>query len=1392
MNRHASMNRIYRLIFSQVRNAWVPVAETARGRGKSGRAKSLSGRGVLAAAISMALTPLAHSGPTGGQIVAGSGSITSSGNTTDIHQSSQDLSISWQSFTIGAQQTVDFLQPSSSAIAVNRIVGTSGSEILGHLEANGQVYLINPNGIIFGKGAEVNVGGLVASTLNVNEASLAGSTRSFTGGGTGSVINDGAIEAAAGGYVALLGNHVSNQGLISAQLGTVALGAGSAVTLTFAGYNLVHLTVDQSVLKSLAENRGLIQADGGRVLMTAGSKDALLASVVNNTGVIEARTVENHEGTITLLGGMAAGTVNVGGTLDASAPGGGDGGSIATDAAQVKVANDARVTTAASLGLYGTWLIDPATDFTVAPTGGDMSGATVSKDLNSTDLSIVSSTGHSPASGGGGGNINVDDSVSWSANSRLTLTAANNVNVNENISASGATAAFDIDPNTANGAEAASGTGTLNLAAGRSITLSGAKADLSIATASYTLAAGATINLPNVSPASTAALVIDNTSYTVINSLGVAGATTGTNLQGITGHLAGNYALGSDINASATATWNAGAGFSPIGNTAALFAGTFDGLGHTIDDLVINRPATNDVALFGITSSSSVIRHVGLSGGSISGSNFVGALVGQNYGSVGDTHASGSVIGSGIINGSNVGGLIGFNAIGGTISTSYATGKVNGIGYGVGGLVGYNYGTIISSHATSSVSGNTSVSGTSSYVGGLAGLNFGTITDSYAEGSVSGTSFGVGGLVGGNGGTISHSYATSTVSSTALSVGGLAGFNAGTISTSDATGSVSGTGNDVGGLVGFNAGTISTSYAMGSVSGANDVGGLVGNGGTISDSYATGRVSGANYVGGLVGYNNATSISASYALGSVSGANDVGGLVGFNAGTISTTYSTGSVSGAKHVGGLGGINSGTISDSFWDVATSGQRASAGGKGLTTAQMQSATSFTGWSIATTGGSGDVWRIYQGHTDPLLLNFLTPLALANSTVTYNGSVQSGASTTKSGMAGAASSGINVGVYDTGLYSTQQGYDISGGALTIDRLASVAWVGGATGNWSKASNWAGGAIPDLSNVAAVTIPKGTTVTYDSGVLGTTTLSTLSDSGALVVAAGRLVTTGNLSTGGFEQSGGTLEIGGTLSIKSPTGGVTLGDIDAGALSLSSEGGAITQTASTALDVSGQSILSAYNGLSGASAHEYAITLFNAGNEFGGAVSLDGTNIQLLDSSTHGLTMGNTTATGKLVAVSRAGAITQAASTALDVSGEAELVAYNGLSGASAVKYAITAADAANEFQGVVAADGSTIALDDASALTASVDIADAASLRSAGALHVAGTIGTNLTTTTTGGTKSTTFGTTTVGDNLNVTSTGAVTTATPTTVLMVDGAGTTTANPHVTVNGVVGATIK
>ncbi|NIA53508.1 filamentous hemagglutinin N-terminal domain-containing protein [Massilia sp. TW-1] len=311
MHRHASLNRIYRLVWSHVHRTWVVVSETARGRGKR------SSRKLLLATATLAVANLAQAGPVGGQVMAGTGSVQQSGNVTTVTQSTQHLALTWQSFDTNASESVNFVQPSTGSIAVNRVLDTNPTQFLGKLNANGQVYLINPNGVLFGEGAQVNVGGLVASTLDVADGALNGAARQFSGAGTGAIVNRGSITAAPGGYVAFVGNTVSNRGTITAPAGTVALGAGSDVTLSFAGNSLVNMQVDRSTLDNLAENGGLIRANAGTVIMTAGARDAVLASVVNNTGVVEAHSVRDVGGTIVLGGGAQTTTTNSG-TLDAS------------------------------------------------------------------------------------------------------------------------------------------------------------------------------------------------------------------------------------------------------------------------------------------------------------------------------------------------------------------------------------------------------------------------------------------------------------------------------------------------------------------------------------------------------------------------------------------------------------------------------------------------------------------------------------------------------------------------------------------------------------------------------------------------------------------------------------------------------------------------------------------------------------------------------------------------------------------------------------------------------------------------------------------------------------------------------------------------------------------
>jgi filamentous hemagglutinin family protein len=257
--------------------------------------------------------------PTGGVVSAGQATIAQTPGQMTITQTTSKVAINWQSFGIGAGQSVQFVQPGQQAIALNRVVGADPSVIMGSLSANGQVFLVNPNGIMFGLGSSVNVGGLVASTLNTTDADFMAGRYRFSGPSTAEVVNQGALRAADGGYVALLGAQVNNRGTVTAHRGSVALAAGQAMTLDVLGDQLLNVHLEQGVAQALLRNGGLLQADGGQVLLSTQVAGNLLANAVNNTGVVQAQTVENHQGTIVLLGSMDAGTVSLGGRLDVSA-----------------------------------------------------------------------------------------------------------------------------------------------------------------------------------------------------------------------------------------------------------------------------------------------------------------------------------------------------------------------------------------------------------------------------------------------------------------------------------------------------------------------------------------------------------------------------------------------------------------------------------------------------------------------------------------------------------------------------------------------------------------------------------------------------------------------------------------------------------------------------------------------------------------------------------------------------------------------------------------------------------------------------------------------------------------------------------------------------------------
>ncbi len=288
------------------------------------QARLRRGLAGAAGALSAVVPALALANPTGGQVVAGSATIGSAGsNGVVINQSSQRAAINWQQFSIGANQYVQFNQPDSSSVVLNRVTGSNPSSIFGEIKANGQVFLINPNGILFAPGSTLDVSSLTASTLDISDSDFMAGRYVFAkdaGAPDATVVNQGNVTATSGGYVVLAGDYVENDGVIQAQSGKVLLAAGGGATLTLDNNGgLISYKIDAPTLARLAgvTNAGTITALGGTVVMTADVANALTATAVNNSGLITAHSVSQQGGVIVLQ--ASGGDIENSGTLDASA-----------------------------------------------------------------------------------------------------------------------------------------------------------------------------------------------------------------------------------------------------------------------------------------------------------------------------------------------------------------------------------------------------------------------------------------------------------------------------------------------------------------------------------------------------------------------------------------------------------------------------------------------------------------------------------------------------------------------------------------------------------------------------------------------------------------------------------------------------------------------------------------------------------------------------------------------------------------------------------------------------------------------------------------------------------------------------------------------------------------
>ena len=799
-------------------------------------------------------------------------------------------------------------------------------------------------------------------------------------GPSASVSNEGVITIGRGGYAALLGGSVDNSGTIAVPLGTVGLGSGEQITLDLSGdgFMQVALPTDSEGDEALVSNSGTISANGGTVIMSAATAKEAARQAINMSGVIEAKSVSGHNGSI-VIGGGDGGTVSVSGKVDARSDDG-DGGSIEItgDAIELTGATvDASGATGGGTinigGLkHGADGLQTATDTTVdedtvisadATEDGDGGAIVVWSDDLTTYAGSITALG---VGDGSGGDVEVSGKTLLAFTGTVDLSAE-----------SGDYGTLLLDPaniiigDTQSGSYGKGGTATSTQLDGFSATTY-----FSVETIE-SLLANTNVRVRGASSASgegdlTVSSAISWSADTTL-TLWAANDITVDAIITATGDGAG-LVLEADHDGDGTGSININSDIILSGSTASLTLNYGDdgdyvlasdasiSFSDTSSSLTINSQAytliddLDDVGLSGYYAlASDVILTTELTSSLIGTSSnpFTGTFTGLGHtisGLIIDCsddyvglfgYSSGTIRNIGLVDAdvagySYVGALVGYNE--GTISYSYASGSVSskrGTGRYIGGLVGYNTGTISYSYASATVQNNAiktdSVTTFTYYTGGLVGYNLGgTISYSYATGGVtaSGKARYVGGLVGYNTGTISYSHATGTVEAGFDYAGGLVGYNEGTISYSYASGTVTSTEDDVGGLVGYNDGTISSSYSTAYVSGGGVVGGLVGQNstnGTIEYSYATGDVEGIrNDIGGLVGWQLG-SISYAFATGDVSGPSQVGGLVGWaSEGSISQTYATGSVTGTGNdVGGLVGQGGVNISYSYATGAVSG-------------------------------------------------------------------------------------------------------------------------------------------------------------------------------------------------------------------------------------------------------------------------------------------------------------------------------------------------------------------------------------------------------------------------------------------------------------------------------------
>ena len=677
------------------------------------------GKISLVVSAFLSSTTLTFASPSGGTVTSGSANISQTGKVTDITQSSNKASINWNKFNVANDETVNFKQPNVNSITLNRVVGNEKSIINGALNANGQVWILNSNGVLFSKDAKVNTAGLLATTKELSDTDFQAGNYNFKGNSKESVINLGTIDVVNNGSVILAANEVRNEGTIKAIKGKVHLVGAEEYSVNLNGNSLVNLSVNKGVLDALVKNSGTVIADGGEVYLTTNAVNELLKGVVNNTGVIEANSMDDLFGKVELF--AHGGTAQIDGTIKAK------GGIVETSGKNLNIEATTKIEASK-------WLLDPDNMIIESFGGADLtadrvSATAIQNALNTADIELQATN-----------NIAVNGNITWSTDKQLKL-SADSINVN----------AIIENTNTITGGVFFNAANTNN-------------------NVIFHSTAGKVIihNINQLQWMNTAL----NGKY-VLGSNIDASVTSGWNSN------KGWNPIGVDWNRFTGKFDGLGHTISNLyinDNTKSLvglFGATNGATIQNIGLLNVNITANGSVGTLVGDNCSSTIKN-SYATGEVSGTSIVGGLVGNNYTStIENSYATVKVIGVTDI----IGGLVGRNDASSIIKNSYATGEVTGNEH-IGGLVGYNEdsSTIENSYATGKVVGidaeedmeeGTTTVKKPKTLGGLVGYNIGSsiIKNSYATGDVSGDT-NIGGLVGLNTSAITTSYSNGKVTAT--------------------------------------------------------------------------------------------------------------------------------------------------------------------------------------------------------------------------------------------------------------------------------------------------------------------------------------------------------------------------------------------------------------------------------------------------------------------------------------------------------------------------------------------------------------------------------------------------------------------------------------------------